>query len=640
MKHFYLIIFLPALMVILIFITSGATSLPGQSLTEKTITISGVINTQNGEPAINFLVKLKTDEQVLDEVVTNQNGEYAVSYTLDAVSTQREIDKAEVFELGEAYPNPIGGVTKSIASNAHFPVRVDAGAAYQIEIYTVDGKLVRRSSHNLTTGEYTISVGMPRATGVYLLRVRGNNVNEVRSITSFGGNGVSIDVNQGIIISKTQENSPFYESDGSEPDIYRLKVVGGEDYYDYETTFEEFGNYEYDVYLESQTGLYTLQTKVIPEQGGSIEPESGTFNYGEYITLTANASNGWQFSGWEGDLSGDQNPDSILVDSDISVTAIFQEAVESPVTILLDTDMKTDVDDAGALYMLMNMADRNECNIAAVLVNNKGDYSAGAVEAMIYHHGSQGIPVGAYKGDRVGRNNDDMGQHYVQIAKNTEEYGHSRVTRDEFPDATEIYRKTLASLPPDQKNIIVSIGHLQNIYYLLTSDPDEYSNLNGFDLVEKKLDHFVVMGGTYPSGREHNFSSRRGRAYTEHVIEILDDLGKEVWLIGWELGDQIRTGSGLAELEKNHPLRIVYDEYRDLRDHPTFDQLAVLTALRDRHHYFQWTRGQISVDRLGQNTWDDDENAHYQYAKIHEDGDGPTADEIAEIILNIMMNNF
>jgi len=640
MKRFYSKITLLAFLMIPIFIITSALVLVDQSQTDNSINISGVVNTQNADPATDIVVKLLIDGQVLDQDVTDQNGGYSLSFTPEPVHVERDVERAEVFEMGEAYPNPIGDLTKSTFSNTRFPIKVDNGGTYQIEIYSVDGKLVRRSSHNLTPGEYTISIGLPRATGVYLVRVRGKHVNEVRSVTSFGSGGVNIDVNQGAINSRFQESNPLHKIDAEEPDIYRLKVVGGEDYYDYETTFDELGNYEYDVYLKSKVQQFTLQTSVIPEQGGSIEPESGTFKDGEYIILTANASDGWQFVEWDGDLYGDQNPDSILVDSDISVTAIFQNAYESPVTILLDTDMKTDCDDAGALYMLMNMADRGECNIAAVLVNNRGDYSAGAVEAMMYHHGSKGIPIGAYKGDRVGRDNDEMGQHYVEIAKNTEEYGHSRVTRDEFPDATEVYRKTLAYLPSGKENIIVSIGHLQNIYYLLVSEPDEHSSLNGFDLVEEKVDYFVIMGGEYPSGSEHNFTSQRGRDYTEHVFEILDDLGKEVWLIGWTLGDQIRTGSGLAELETNHPLRIAYDGHTNLRDHPTWDQLAVLTALRDRHHYFQWTRGQISVNRLGHNTWDNDENAHYQYAEIHEDGDGPTADEIANILQDIMMNNF
>jgi len=67
---------------------------------------------------------------------------------------------------------------------------------------------------------------------------------------------------------------------------------------------------------------YTLMTSAVGT--GSV---TGGGGYVEGATATLNASfgGGWEFSHWTGDLTGTSRPDSLLMDSDKSVTAIFVE---------------------------------------------------------------------------------------------------------------------------------------------------------------------------------------------------------------------------------------------------------------------------------------------------------------------------
>jgi hypothetical protein len=44
---------------------------------------------------------------------------------------------------------------------------------------------------------------------------------------------------------------------------------------------------------------------------------------GTPVTLTANAEPGWYFDHWEGDLEGSENPDTLVMDGDKTVTAVF-----------------------------------------------------------------------------------------------------------------------------------------------------------------------------------------------------------------------------------------------------------------------------------------------------------------------------
>ena len=73
-----------------------------------------------------------------------------------------------------------------------------------------------------------------------------------------------------------------------------------------------------------------------------------------------------------------------------------------PTSVVLDTDMATDCDDAGALAALHTPRRRGEAQIQATVVNNRGKYSAGVVAAINRFYERPDIPLGAYQGDDVG----------------------------------------------------------------------------------------------------------------------------------------------------------------------------------------------------------------------------------------------
>ncbi|REL39102.1 hypothetical protein DYD21_03860 [Rhodohalobacter sp. SW132] len=54
---------------------------------------------------------------------------------------------------------------------------------------------------------------------------------------------------------------------------------------------------------------------------------------GQTVSLYAVPSDGWTFIRWEGDLSGSENPESLFLDEDKSVTAHFEQRFDLSVTI-------------------------------------------------------------------------------------------------------------------------------------------------------------------------------------------------------------------------------------------------------------------------------------------------------------------
>jgi len=68
---------------------------------------------------------------------------------------------------------------------------------------------------------------------------------------------------------------------------------------------------------------YSLSLNVIGNGTITKDPDKPTYNYGEIVTLTANSSVGWSFLYWSGDISGNQNPVTIVIDGDKTIMARF-----------------------------------------------------------------------------------------------------------------------------------------------------------------------------------------------------------------------------------------------------------------------------------------------------------------------------
>jgi len=78
---------------------------------------------------------------------------------------------------------------------------------------------------------------------------------------------------------------------------------------------------------------YTLTVSTVGSGSVDKSPDQATYHYGDSVTLTATPSFGWMFSGWSGDLSGSDMPESITMDGNKAVTATFAEIPTYDLTI-------------------------------------------------------------------------------------------------------------------------------------------------------------------------------------------------------------------------------------------------------------------------------------------------------------------
>ena len=70
---------------------------------------------------------------------------------------------------------------------------------------------------------------------------------------------------------------------------------------------------------------YTLTVNIIGNGSVTLDPAGGTYVVGTPVELTAIADPDWFFSGWSGDLGGYDNPATIDMTGDLTVTATFLE---------------------------------------------------------------------------------------------------------------------------------------------------------------------------------------------------------------------------------------------------------------------------------------------------------------------------
>ena len=68
-----------------------------------------------------------------------------------------------------------------------------------------------------------------------------------------------------------------------------------------------------------------------------------------------------------------------------------------PVRYILDTDIASDCDDAGAVAMVNSLIDSGEANVLAMMVSTGGQYGAPALSAINSWHGHGEIPIGTLK---------------------------------------------------------------------------------------------------------------------------------------------------------------------------------------------------------------------------------------------------
>lgn len=318
----------------------------------------------------------------------------------------------------------------------------------------------------------------------------------------------------------------------------------------------------------------------------------------------------------------------LLVTLIMSPLMVSSQTEKKPVSVIFDTDMGPDYDDVGAITLLHAFADKGEANILATIASTKYENVGPVLSVLNTYFKRPDLPIGVPRGEALTLRDF---QHWSDtlVAK----YPHAVKHNDETADAVQLYRKVLAQ-QPDNSVTIVTVGFLTNISNLIQSKADENSPLSGAELVDKKVNKLVCMAGKFPNGKEFNVE-RDAKA----SIHVFKNFKKPIILSGFEIGAKIKSGLPLIQNPniKNSPVKDVFRisipmDKQDKDGRMSWDQTAVLIAIRGTQPFYTLSCGTMTVNADGSNAWNSKGKGHCHLVEAQ-----PSA-TVQKLINDLMMH--
>lgn len=323
-------------------------------------------------------------------------------------------------------------------------------------------------------------------------------------------------------------------------------------------------------------------------------------------------------------------------------------ATSSPPHLIIDTDMSIDVDDVGMLCTAHALQDLGEAKILAVMHDSNLDTGVGAISAINTYYGRSNIPIGAYRG-HIGTKeggihqdwtNNGRGWYVDDLVRTFTPPVADYLDESKVPLAWELYRQMLSKVP-DRSVTIVGVGYATNILLLLQSKPDAFSHLSGRDLVARKVERMIVMGGRdeHRGGNEWNFGGgcqKRGCSYeglggiTRRQLELWPKV-VPITFLSFEVGVNVGTGNNIAFRNQvdspcDRAYRVFCEQMKDWCSgggRSSWDPMALLYAVRGNDKgWYVTAPGTMVVYDDGRNAWVDEDNSKSNHLILRLDGSG------------------
>ena len=249
------------------------------------------------------------------------------------------------------------------------------------------------------------------------------------------------------------------------------------------------------------------------------------------------------------------------------------------VNLIIDTEMCTDCDDAGAIILANRLMNMNEVKIIAVAQSTTTEDGIRCAGAINQTYGNPDIPLGKTT-NKICKTFNICGNsgmcHKFNKAAADAYLGEGNSVN--YGAAIPVLRKALVDA--DGPVTFVTLGSLANIYDLMISEPDEYSELTGMELIHAKTDKLVAMAGCFDGREGGNYVEWNVRLDIEAAREVADKFPAPVHYVGFENGDTVITGGVFKNLPENHVSRVCYAVHGSANGRCSWDLIAVLYAIR------------------------------------------------------------
>lgn len=291
-----------------------------------------------------------------------------------------------------------------------------------------------------------------------------------------------------------------------------------------------------------------------------------------------------------------------------------------PVNIIMETDIGNDVDDALAMDLLYKYLDEGKINLLAVNINKEGTAPAEFVDILNTWYGYPDIPIGVI---RNGADCENDATNYAKVVVAMKDstgapaFARTLKEYDTLPDAHILYRKLLADAK-DTSVVIASVGFSTNLIRLLETPADEYSELNGKELVAKKVKTLVTMAGDFEDPNVHEYNVVKDIPAAKIIFE---EWPTPVVTSPLEVGGKILYPATSIENDFGwaglHPVVEAYKAYLPMPyDRPTWDPTAILYAIEGGDRFTVSPAGDINVTDEGSTIFTPNENGTRRYLSV------------------------
>lgn len=307
-----------------------------------------------------------------------------------------------------------------------------------------------------------------------------------------------------------------------------------------------------------------------------------------------------------------------LVGCSSSQKNVAESAATEPMSVIFETDMGNDVDDALALAMLHNYIDQGRISLLGIGINKGGTEPAEYIDIVNTFYGHPTIPLGRVA---QGVEGDPNAVNYAkEVVNMTTPDGKPMFARtgsnfDSLPLTSALYRRLLAE-QPDSSVTMVSVGFSTNLAELLRTPADEISPLPGRDLVAQKVKLLSIMAGNAEDTTFCEFNVVKDIKAAQTVAR---EWPSRIVVSPFELGFKVlypaeRIENGFKWSAKPNPVVEGYRCYLPMPyDRPLWDLTSVLFAVEGGEGFTESAPMSLRVNDSGATIFTPDATGRVSY---------------------------
>lgn len=265
--------------------------------------------------------------------------------------------------------------------------------------------------------------------------------------------------------------------------------------------------------------------------------------------------------------------------------------------LIIDTDVGSDCDDVAAIALAAWMHKSGQAKLLGVTHTSNNPRLYEYIDSIVRYYGGYDCEISVCAGDcpEIGKISDEF------ITKVTQGFSFRNPPENNI-NSVKLLRKLLASNTGVK---LICIGPLNNIAALFKSEPDEYSPLNGMDLVASAVSEIAIMGGIFED-KEYWFGNEKMQAEFNIKCDIpaaklvIENAPVPVTFIEFELGYGVETFEKTVATGIESPIKRAYSLF-GVTKRSSWDPITVLYAqyglCNNLYRYSPF--GQVKVDEHG-----------------------------------------